>query len=99
MSPIRSSFGGLSYRGYAPSSGVSLPVVTGGTLTSDATYYYREFRTVGGSSLVIAGGNISVDLLLLLLLLFVVCCHVECDLFDFDGCVGLWFFLWDLCLF
>ena len=37
------------------------PVVTGGTLTSDSTYYYRTFT--GNGTLTITGGTVSCDLL------------------------------------
>ena len=37
------------------------PVVTGGTLTSDSTYYYRTFTGTG--SLSISGGNLNSDIL------------------------------------
>lgn len=37
------------------------PTVTGGTLTSDSTYYYRTFTSSG--SLVISGGNVTADIL------------------------------------
>jgi hypothetical protein len=40
-----------------------LPTVTGGTLTSDATYYYRTFT--GSGTLGITGGNVTVDALVL----------------------------------
>jgi len=38
---------------------VTTPVVTGGTLTSDATYYYRTFTSNG--TLALSGANISID--------------------------------------
>jgi len=62
MSPVFLLGGGSS------SSGARLPVVTGGTLTSDATYYYRTFLSsgdlvvteaplVGAEALIIGGGG------------------------------------------
>lgn len=38
------------------------PTVTGGTLTSDATYYYRTFTSNG--TLSISGGNVTMDVLI-----------------------------------
>jgi hypothetical protein len=65
MSPILSSFGGLSNRGYYKPT----PVVTGGTLTSDATYYYRTFTntsTTGATTdtLSITNGSLDFDYVL-----------------------------------
>ena len=37
------------------------PVVTGGTLTSDATYYYRTFTSAG--TLAVSGSNLNADIL------------------------------------
>ena len=51
---------GLSLTG-AGGSFVSLPTVTGGTLTSDATYYYRTFTANG--TLTVSGGAITADVL------------------------------------
>jgi len=42
----------------APFSG---PVVTGGTLTSDATYFYRTFTST--NNLVVSGGTLTADIL------------------------------------
>lgn len=44
------------------SSAITFPTVSGGTLSSDATYYYRTFTTSG--NLVISGGSLSGDVLL-----------------------------------
>jgi hypothetical protein len=55
-------------------NGVSLPsvasnivrpglVITGGTVTSDATYYYHTFSAVGAGTFSVSGGNLSVDVL------------------------------------
>ena len=41
----------------------SYPGLTGGTLTSDATYYYRTFTA--NSNLVINGGSVSADILMI----------------------------------
>ena len=38
---------------------VSKPTVTGGTLTSDATYYYRTFTS--SSNLGVTGGTLTAD--------------------------------------
>lgn len=52
---------GLSLTG-AGGAFISLPTVTGGTLTSDATYYYREFT--GNGTLTVSGGSVTADLLI-----------------------------------
>ena len=44
-------------------SGHLKPTVTGGTLTSDATYYYRAFTANG--TLSVTGGTLSCDLLVI----------------------------------
>ena len=58
MSPILSSFGGVSSRGFFKPT----LVVTGGTLTSDATYYYRTFTA--NDTLGVANGSLTADLLI-----------------------------------
>lgn len=52
--------GGGSVRGFGI-FGVSRPVVTGGTLTSDATYYYRTFTSNG--TLTVSDANLAVTYL------------------------------------
>lgn len=42
---------------------VPFPIVTGGTLTSDATYYYRKFTSNG--SLTVQNGSVALDIILL----------------------------------
>ena len=42
---------------------VPTPVITGGTLTSDSTYYYRSFKSSG--NLVVSGAPISLDTLII----------------------------------
>jgi Putative Ig domain len=39
----------------------AVPTITGGTLTSDSTYYYRTFT--GNSSLIVSNANINLDIL------------------------------------
>lgn len=46
----------------AAAGAVTLPVVTGGTLTSDATYYYRTFTA--NSNLVVSGAPLTVEMLM-----------------------------------
>ena len=51
--------------GVSSSHGMSArlkPVVAGGTLSSDETYYYRAFTT--NDTFSVSGGNISVDYML-----------------------------------
>lgn len=44
-------------------SAAAIPVVTGGTLTSDATYYYRTFTSAG--DLVVSGASLNVEYLVI----------------------------------
>ena len=60
--PLMGARGGGSVRGFGRFS-IRFPVVTGGTLTSDATYYYRTFTSNG--TLSITDGPLTVDLLAL----------------------------------
>ena len=60
MSPILDSFGGLSARAFGL-IGAKKPIVSGGTLSSDSTYYYRTFTSSG--SLVVADLPLTVDYL------------------------------------
>ena len=62
MSPLISTLGAGSARGFGYGLGPSLPVVAGGTLYSDATYYYRKFTANG--TLAVTGGNVTMDVLL-----------------------------------
>jgi hypothetical protein len=57
--PILGSLGGLSARAFGFAS-FPKPVVTGGTLTSDATYYYRTFN-VGTGTLGISKNSLVCD--------------------------------------
>ena len=53
----------INYTSYGWSVvGATLPVVTGGTLTSDATYYYRTFTTTG--TLSVTNAPLTADLLI-----------------------------------
>jgi hypothetical protein len=63
MSPILNSFGSLSARAFGFGSAPRKPVVTGGTLASDATYYYRTFTAT--ANLVISNGPIAVEYLVI----------------------------------
>jgi hypothetical protein len=56
MSPILGSIGGLSAKAYG-FCGVSKPSLSGGTLTSDSTYYYRTFTS--SSNLTIQANKVS----------------------------------------
>jgi len=58
MSPIISTFANASSKGFSSSSIVK-PTVTGGTLTSDATYYYRTFTANG--TLTISNASLNCD--------------------------------------
>jgi hypothetical protein len=58
--PILGSLGGLSARAFGFAS-FPKPVVTGGTLTSDATYYYRTFN-VGTGTLGISKNSLLCDI-------------------------------------
>ena len=55
--PLLSTFAGASVKGYNPGQGRS--TVTGGTLTSDATYYYRTFTSNG--TLTITNSSLALD--------------------------------------
>jgi hypothetical protein len=60
MSPILGAAGGLSARAYGFTSSVK-PVVSGGTLSSDATYFYRTFT--GSGALVVTNAPLVCDYL------------------------------------
>ena len=60
--PLMGARGGGSVRGFGR-FGISRPVVTGGTLSSDATYYYRTFTSSG--DLNISGNSITADVLMI----------------------------------
>lgn len=53
--PIQGSFSGSLLKGRTP----AVPIVTGGTLYSDATYYYRLFKANG--TLTVSGNAVSMD--------------------------------------
>jgi hypothetical protein len=59
--PLLETFGNASVRGFRPGS-KPLPVVTGGTLSSDATYYYRKFTA--SATLYISAAPLNADILM-----------------------------------
>jgi hypothetical protein len=59
--PILGSLGGLSARAFGFAS-FPKPVVTGGTLTSDATHFYRTFTST--DNLVISNNSLVADYLI-----------------------------------
>lgn len=63
MSNIISGSGSISGAGHFSVIGASVATVTGGTLFSDSTYYYRAFKTTGSNELIIAGANLAVEML------------------------------------
>lgn len=54
--PTIASFGNTPSRSFGQRGGKKRPVVTGGTLTADATYYYRTFTASG--DLVVENGEV-----------------------------------------
>jgi hypothetical protein len=62
MSPIIGSKSGLSASAYGFTANIK-PVVTGGTLSSDATYYYRAFTSTGTLSVTLL--NLTADVLII----------------------------------
>lgn len=55
--PLLATLGAISNKGYT--SGKKLSVVTGGSLTSDSTYYYRTFTSSG--TLTVSGYALNAD--------------------------------------
>ena len=60
MSPLIATRGGAAASAYGLTS-VGKPTVTGGTLASDSTYYYRTFTANG--TLTVTGGDLPCDIL------------------------------------
>jgi hypothetical protein len=54
-------YGANSSWNIAATSGLPIPIVTGGTLTSDSTYYYRAFTTSG--TLAVSVASLTADIL------------------------------------
>lgn len=62
--PILGAITGVRALRGAASSASPVSVVTGGTLTSDATYYYRTFTTVGTSAIDVSDAPLAVSCLI-----------------------------------